>query len=187
MGEVQDPLAENQREQNDLDARAPSRASADSMSVSTVDDRPDEIRRKAGLVASAYVNPFADYLNAMMMEIDGFDDPTMRQNAKIAYRKVLENNRDCTTARSAVRNVERGLGRNEKLVQIILSDGFSPYQSEQTKVFPIPVDDRVIKAVVNYSNATPVPTETAAAKIRGNGKTTRLSSLTKMEVPDSSR
>lgn len=174
-------LAENQREQNDLDARAPSRASADSMSVSTVDDRPDEIRRKAGLVASAYVNPFADYLNAMMMEIDGFDDPTMRQNAKIAYRKVLENNRDCTTARSAVRNVERGLGRNEKLVQIILSDGFSPYQSEQTKVFPIPVDDRVIKAVVNYSNATPVPTETAAAKIRGNGKTTRLSSLTKME------
>ena len=156
-------------------------ASPDKMSISDVDDRSDEVKKKAGLVVSAYVNPFADYLNAMMMEIDGFDDPTMRQNAKIAYKKVVENNKDCLTAKSAVRNVERGLPRNQKLVQIILSDGFSPYQLEKTKVFPIPLDDRVINAVVNYANATPVPTETVGASIKVGNQTTKLSSLTKME------
>lgn len=155
--------------------------SPDSMSMSDVDDRTAEVKKKAGLVASAYVNPFADYLNAMMMEIDGFDDPTMRQNAKIAYKKVVENNRDCTVAKTAVLQVEKGIGRNQKLVQILLSDGFSPYQLEKTKIFPIPMDNRVINAVVNYANATPVPTQTRGAVIKVGGKTTKLSSLTKME------
>ena len=155
--------------------------SPDSMSMSDVDDRTAEVKKKAGLVASAYVNPFADYLNAMMMEIDGFDDPTMRQNAKIAYKKVVENNRDCAVAKTAVSQVEKGIGRNQKLVQILLSDGFSPYQLEKTKIFPIPMDNRVINAVVNYANATPVPTQTRGAVIKVGGKTTKLSSLTKME------
>lgn len=152
-----------------------------SMSASDVDDRTDEVKAKAASVSSAYVNPFGDYLNAMMMEIDGFDDPTMRQNAKIAYKKVVDNNKDCAAARQAVRNVEKGLKEDRKLVQILLSDGFSPYQVEKTKVFPIPIDDRVINAVVNYSNATPVPTQTAGARVMVGGKSMNLSSLTKME------
>ena len=105
----------------------------------------------------------------------------MRQNAKIAYKKVVENNRDCTVAKTAVSQVEKGIGRNQKLVQILLSDGFSPYQLEKTKIFPIPMDNRVINAVVNYANATPVPTQTRGAVIKVGGKTTKLSSLTKME------
>ena len=35
--------------------------------------------------------------------------------------------------------------------------------------------------MVNYSNATPVPTETAGARVMVGGKSTNLSSLTKME------
>lgn len=154
---------------------------ADRVSIADIDDRTDEVKEKANMVASAYVNPFGDYLNAMMMEIDGFDDSTMRQNAKIAYKKVLENNKDCVAAKQAVKDVEKGLKKNQKLVQIILSDGFSPYQLEKTKTFPIPLKDRVVNAVVNYSNATPVPTLTQSARISVNGKTTKLSSLTKME------
>lgn len=154
---------------------------ADRVSIADVDDRTDEVKEKANMVSSAYVNPFGDYLNAMMMEIDGFDDSTMRQNAKIAYKKVLENNKDCVAAKQAVKDVEKGLKKNQKLVQIILSDGFSPYQLEKTKTFPIPLKDRVVNAVVNYSNATPVPTLTQSARISVNGKTTKLSSLTKME------
>ena len=151
------------------------------LSMADIDDRSDDVKAKAELVTSAYVNPFGDYLNAMMMEIDGFDDSTMRQNAKIAYKKVVENNKDCTTAKQAVRTVEKGVPANSKLVQIILSDGFSPYQVEKTKVFPIPLEKRTVNAVVNYSNATPVPTETAGARVMVGGKSTNLSSLTKME------
>ena len=151
------------------------------MSASDVDDRDEEIKRRAGLVSSAYVNPFADYLNAMMMEIDGLSDPTMRQNAKIAYEKVVENNKQCGAARIAAKTVENGLPPNTKLVQVLLSDGFSPVQVEKTKVIPIPVKDRVINAVVNYSNATPVPTLTAGARLQIGPKTRDLSSLTRME------
>lgn len=151
------------------------------VSTSDVDDRSAEVKVKASSVASAYVNPFGDYLNAMMMEIDGFDDSTMRQNAKIAYKKVLENNKDCVAAKQAVKDVEKGLKKNQKLVQIILSDGFSPYQLEKTKTFKIPLKKRVVNAIVNYSSATPVPTLTKSARILVNGKTTKLSSLTKME------
>lgn len=170
-----------QQQQNRAEFVAELSGDDQSMSPSDVDDRTNEVKAKAASVPSAYVNPFGDYLNAMMMEIDGFDDPTMRQNAKIAYKKVVDNNKDCVAARQAVRNVEKGVGQDKKLVQILLSDGFSPYQLEKTKVFQIPVKDRVIKAVVNYSNATPVPTQTAGARVMVGGKSTNLSSLTKME------
>lgn len=155
--------------------------SPEKLTAADIDDRSEDVKSKANMVTSAYVNPFGDYLNAMMMEIDGFDDPTMRGNAKISYGKVQENNKDCVAAKNAVKTVEKGIAKDQKLVQVLLSDGFSPYQVEKTKVFPIPLKDRVINAVVNYSNATPVPTETTGARIRGVGKDMALSSLTKME------
>ena len=169
-------LAENEAKQDKMNA-----SNSRNVSTKDVDDRTEDVKRKAGLVTSAYVNPFGDYLNAMMMEFDGFDDPEIRQNAKIAYKKVVENNSDCGAAKNALNTVERGLPRNQKMVQILLSDGFAPYQVEQTKVFPIKVDNRVINAVVNYSNATPVATNTVGASVKAAGKTTKLSSLTRME------
>lgn len=150
-------------------------------SVSDVDDRTEEVKQKAELVASAYVNPFGDYLNAMMMEIDGLSDATIRQNARIAYEKVVENNPDCRAAAEAVKTVEKGVGKKMKLVQVILSDGFSPYQVEKTRVIKIPTNGPPIEAPINYANATPVPTLTHTARILMNGKATPLSSLTKME------
>lgn len=116
--------------------------SPENLSIADIDDRSNEVKAKAQTVSSAYVNPFGDYLNAMMMEIDGFDDRTMRQNARIAYKKVVENNQDCSAAKQAVRNVEKGVGKNQKLVQILLSDGFSPYQVEKTKIFPVQLEKR---------------------------------------------
>ena len=58
----------------------------DAMKNVKIDDRSEDVKAKAELVTSAYVNPFADYLNAMMMEIDGISDSALRSNARIAYQ-----------------------------------------------------------------------------------------------------
>lgn len=176
-------LAENESKlaKEAQDIRSKSTTASNNLTVTDVDDRTEDVKKKAELVASAYVNPFGDYLNAMMMEIDGLSDATIRQNARIAYEKVVENNPDCSAAAEAVNTVEKGVGKNMKLVQIILSDGFSPYQVEKTRVIKIPTNGRPIEAPINYANATPVPTLTNTARVTFNGKTKTLSSLTKME------
>lgn len=60
-----------------------------------VDDRSADTKKKAGLVTSAYVNPFGDYMNALLQEFDSLEDRSLRDNARISYEKVVENNKDC--------------------------------------------------------------------------------------------
>lgn len=153
---------------------------ADVIQAASVDDRTDEVKAKAKLVSSAYVNPFGDYLNALMMEMDGFDDPTMRENARIAYSKVVENNKDCSAARAAVKNVRKGVPAGTKMVQVILADGFAPIRVEKTTKLELDKKNKIY-AYVNYANAEPVDTATAKARVKVGGRTTTMSSLTKME------
>ena len=154
---------------------------ADALKDVKVDDRSDEVKAKAGLVSSAYVNPFADYLNALMMEVDGTTDATMRSNARIAYQKVVDNNKDCMAARFAARHVEKGLPKGTKLVQVILSDGFAPIRVEKNVQFPMHLNGKNFNVQVNYANAEPVATETAGVRVMVGAKSSNLSSLTKME------
>ena len=153
----------------------------DAMKNVKIDDRSEDVKAKAELVTSAYVNPFADYLNAMMMEIDGISDSALRSNARIAYQKVVDNNKDCSAARAAVRQVEKGIPKGKKLVQVLISDGFAPYQVEKNFTFPVPLGDKPFNVEVNYASAEPVATDTAGARIMIGGKSANLSSLTKME------
>lgn len=142
-----------------------------------VDDRSADTKKKAGLVTSAYVNPFGDYMNALLQEFDSLEDRSLRDNARISYEKVVENNKDCKAAVVAKKDVMKGLRKNQKLVQVILSDGFAPYQKESSKAFRV----GKYQATLNYANATPVETPVVGAKVNAGGKTTRMSSLTKME------
>ena len=52
-----------------------------------VDNRDEEIKKKAELVPNAYVNPFGDYMDALLLELDGIDDKSIRDNSIIAYKK----------------------------------------------------------------------------------------------------
>ena len=119
-----------------------------------VDDRSADTKKKAGLVTSAYVNPFGDYMNALLQEFDSLEDRSLRDNARISYEKVVENNKDCKAAVVAKKDVMKGLRKNQKLVQVILSDGFAPYQKESSKSFRV----GKYQATLNYANATPVDT-----------------------------
>lgn len=142
-----------------------------------IDDRSKSVVNKANLVASAYVNPFGDYMNALLQEFDSLEDPALRDNARISYEKVAKNNKDCGAAKTAQKAVMKGIGSNQKLVQVILSDGFAPYQLEKSRTFQV----GKYKATVNLANATPVETSVTSARVKVGGKTVKMSSLTKME------
>ena len=79
-----------------------------------IDDRSKAVVKKANLVTSAYVNPFADYMNGLLQEFDSLEDPALRDNARISYEKVVANNKDCTAAKTAQKAVMKGIGSNQK-------------------------------------------------------------------------
>ncbi|SBW10328.1 exported hypothetical protein [uncultured delta proteobacterium] len=125
------------------------------------DTRDDYTKKKAASVSSAFVNPFADYMNGMIMEIDSIQDRTIRDNAALAYKKVLENNAKCTMAKQAHDQLKKGSApKGQKMVQVILADGFSPERRVQTSGYQV----GKLTAIVNYTQAIPYPSTIASAK-----------------------
>lgn len=141
------------------------------------DDRDAATKKKAAMVPNAYVNPFGDYMDAMLMEMDSLADSSLRDNVRIAYQKVVENNKDCSVARTAASQARKGVPRGKKLVHVILADGFAPERKEMTKGYQV---DQ-LKAVVNYAEAIPVPTMVGGARVSFAGSSARLASLSRME------
>ena len=141
------------------------------------DNRSVATKKKAALVSSAYVNPFGDYMNAVLQEIDSLDDKSLRDNARISYEKVVENNKSCSTARTASKAVMKNAPQGRKLVHVILSDGFAPERKEMSKALKI----EGLTGIVNWTEAAPVPTKVTGARVRAAGQTANLTSLSRME------
>lgn len=82
---------------------------------------------------NAFVNPFGDYIDGMIMDIDSIQNKAMRDNARIAYQKVLELNPKCTAAKNAVAELKKkNPPSGQKLVHVILAEGFQPYKEVHT-------------------------------------------------------
>lgn len=144
-------------------------------SLESGDTRDDYTKKKAASVSSAFVNPFADYVNGMIMEIDSIQDRSIRDNAALAYKKVLENNAQCTMAKQAHDQLRKGSApKGQKMVQVILADGFSPERQVQTSGYAM----GGLTAIVNFTQATPLATTVVSAKA-GN---VTLSPLSDMEA-----
>lgn len=78
---------------------------------------------------NAFVNPFGNYIDGMIMDIDSIRNKAMRDNARAAYQKVLTLNDKCTAAKNAVAELKRqNPPAGQKLVHIILAEGFAPYK-----------------------------------------------------------
>lgn len=126
------------------------------------DTRDAYTKKKAASVSSAFVNPFADYMNGMIMEIDSIQDRTLRDNAALAYKKVLENNAKCFMAKQAHDQLRKGdAPRGRKMVQVILADGFSPERKVLSSTYRL---SRDLVAIVNYTQATPHPSGVVSAR-----------------------
>jgi len=82
---------------------------------------------KAKSIPSAYINPFGFYMAGIVQEFDSFEDASLRDNARISYKKALELNPRSKVIKRAIRATKRRRPpRNKRLVHVIVADGFAP-------------------------------------------------------------
>ncbi len=80
--------------------------------------------KRAKKVASAYVNPFGDYLNGAILEIDSYEDPGQRSSARIAYEKARKLHPNCKVLSKAIKDMNRA--PKGRVVHVFMADGFAP-------------------------------------------------------------
>lgn len=81
---------------------------------------------KANSVPSAYINPFGFYLAGIIQEFDSYEDVSLRDNARISYKKALKLNPKSKVIKRAIKATSKQPPRNKRLVHIIVADGFAP-------------------------------------------------------------
>ncbi len=141
-----------------------------------VDTLSQQAKEEAKLVTSAYVNPFSDYMNGLLMELDSFEDVAIGDNASISYSKVIANNKRCKAAKEAIKDLKKSKKpRGKKLVQVLLADGFAPTRDIVTK-------DIEGFATVNFADPVEVPSMVESAKVIVKRKKYNFSSLSEIQA-----
>ncbi|GMR06137.1 MAG: hypothetical protein BMS9Abin25_0720 [Gammaproteobacteria bacterium] len=85
------------------------------------------MKAKASTVPSAYVNPFGFYVSGMIQEFESYNDRSLRDNAKISYKKALELNPKSKVLKQAVKDLAKPVApAGTRLVQVVVADGFVP-------------------------------------------------------------
>jgi len=82
--------------------------------------------KKASKVANAFVNPFGFYIAGVVQELDSYEDKSLRDNARISYKKALELNPKSDVIKQAIRDIKKPAPKNKRLVHVIIGDGFAP-------------------------------------------------------------
>jgi len=82
--------------------------------------------KKASKVASAFVNPFGFYIAGVVQELDSYEDKSLRDNARISYKKALKLNPKSDVIKQAIRDIKKPAPKDRRLVHVIVGDGFAP-------------------------------------------------------------
>jgi len=82
--------------------------------------------KKASKVASAFVNPFGFYIAGVVQELDSYEDKSLRDNARISYKKALKLNPKSDVIKQAIRDIKKPAPKGRRLVHVIVGDGFAP-------------------------------------------------------------
>lgn len=91
-----------------------------------VKDQYKGSNKKALTVPSAFVNPFGFYIAGIVLELDGYEDASVRDNARISFKKALELNPKSSVIKQAIKDLSKPAKRNKRLVNVIIGDGFAP-------------------------------------------------------------
>jgi hypothetical protein len=81
---------------------------------------------KARKVPSAFVNPFGFYVAGLVQELDSYEDNSLRDNARISYKKALELNPKSSVIKKAVKDMQSPAPQGRRLVHVVVGDGFAP-------------------------------------------------------------
>ena len=130
-------------------------------------------KKTAQSVSSAYVNPFGFYVAGIVQEFDSFEDKSLRNNARISYKKALKLNPKSKVIKQAVKEVKRGPRRGKRLVQVVIADGFAP--EKRSLHFRIPTPGGIIP--VKLPIYEPVKSKVAYVRIKSGKRTLATASV----------
>ena len=87
----------------------------------------EALNSKAKSVPSAFVNPFGYYVTGMIQEYESYQDRSLRDNARISYKKALELNPSSKVLKQAVKELKRkSPPSGKRLLHVVVADGFVP-------------------------------------------------------------
>ncbi len=89
-------------------------------------------RAKANSVNNAYINPFGFYMAGIVQEFDSYEDASLRDNARISFKKALELNPKSKVIKRALKATKKSAPKNKRLLHIIVADGFAPEKKTLT-------------------------------------------------------
>ncbi len=139
----------------------------------------DSSKKIALSVPSAYVNPFGFYMAGIVQEFDSFDEPALRDNARISYKKALKLNPKSKVIKQALREVKRRPRRGKRLVQVVIADGFAPVKKMLQFALPMPGGLVPVKLPIYEA----IPSKVAHIKIKSGRRTlATVSSVANIEA-----
>ncbi|BCG64029.1 MAG: hypothetical protein methR_P1794 [Methyloprofundus sp.] len=132
-----------------------------------------KLEGSAQSVSSAYVNPFGFYIAGIVQEFDSFEDKSLRDNARISYRKALKLNPKSKVLKQAIKEVKKNPRRGKRLVQVVIADGFAP--EKKVLHFSIPTPGGIIP--VKLPIYEPVSSKIAHIRIKRGKRTLATASV----------
>lgn len=91
-----------------------------------VEDQYQSTEKKALKVPHAFVNPFGFYIAGVVQELDSYEDSSLRDNARISYKKALELSPKSAVIKQAAADMRKPARKGRRLVNVIVADGFAP-------------------------------------------------------------
>jgi hypothetical protein len=121
-------LKETGQQQKELERKKQSGRGADTLLVEGwLKEIVGRYSNVAERVPSAYVNPLGFYVVGLINEIESYADPSLRDNARIAYGKALELNPDSRVLKDAVQAMTHRFARDDhKVVHVLAGVGLAP-------------------------------------------------------------
>ncbi|MCW8931038.1 MAG: SH3 domain-containing protein [Gammaproteobacteria bacterium] len=136
----------------------------------------------ANKVPSAFVNPFGYYVTGMIQEFESKKDPSLKDNARIAYEKALDLNPNSSVLKQAVKDMKNKKKYGSKrLLHLVVGDGFAPEKKMLT--YNIPTDNGGV-IPIKLPIYEPVASKVARIELHTTGgkRLARLSSVADIEA-----
>lgn len=130
-------------------------------------------------VSSAYVNPFGFYMAGIVQEFDSYEESSLRDNARISYKKALKLNPKSKVLKRAVKDIKKRAPRGKRLVQVVIADGFAP--EKKTLQFGLPLPGGIVPVKLPFYE--PVKSKVAHIRIKSGKRTlANLSTVADIEA-----
>ena len=182
IGLIEEAKADNTKEQKKQDD--PEAQEKLDAVLSWLDEIGDSYSNIGERVPSAYVNPFGYYVVGMVNEIKSYGDPSLRDNARIAYEKALELNPSSPVISEAARAMSDGFARSDqKVVHLIGSIGMAP--EKRVAAYGLPLPEQQIVMPLKFPIYKEVPDVVTTIEVRdstGQRKLGTLSALADIEA-----